>query len=1134
MPVIPTCPDCGQPLPEGTAEALCPVCALRSVADGDVGLEPKAGPGSQHPPLPGSFGDYELLEETARGGMGVVYRARQKSLNRIVALKMIVGGPLASAAAIQRFRAEAQTVAGLQHPNIVAIHEIGEHEGQPFFSMDHVEGQNLAGLLRDGPLPARRAAGYVKVIAEGVDYAHQRGVLHRDLKPSNVLIDSFDQPRITDFGLAKRLPEKSEIGNRKSEIELTLSGQVLGSPNFMAPEQAQGRQGEVGPASDVYSMGAMLYHLITGRPPFQAATLTEVLQQVVTTEPAAPRLLNPGVPRDLETICLKCLEKEPDRRYPTAQALAEELGRWLEHRPILARPLGPAGKVWRWCRRKPALASLGGSVIVLLLAVAIGSPLALYHINRARLDALEQTQRAEAEALLTRRHAYAADMNVVQRALEESDLGRARELLDRHRPEGKAENRKQKAEMDLRGWEWRYLWARCQSDERFTLCQYSNSVSALTFSPDGKWLAVRRGDEAIALWDAVEKRPTARLPAHGRRWCKALAFSPQGNLLAWSDEDANGMPMVSLRDLSTEKEVARLPHSADPVSLAFSPDAKALATLAYDGTVSVWDLESPQVVPRFFTAPGDVMPDRSSAAATLTATPAADVTGGGRNAEGPQAGTMPTRTAIFTDHYGCVLFSPDGRWLAVGEAQPQIRLVDRTTGRERIIPVPPPADGISALGFSPDSRLLAAGCGSGTNDIHVWDLAAGTPAVPFAGHSGWIVDLAFSPDGQTLASAGSDQTLRLWDVGQQVERGRFQGNTDEIWALAWSPNGQDLVTGARDGSVRYWDPAAESAAAYDVLPEPIRFWGPAFLPDSKSFLTANWSEGAVVRWDTANLQVLERLSFLGTNHTSLDLSKDGRWLVLGDAAGNVQVWDFPARQRVTNLVFPEARIFALWFSPRGNILFGGAYSSDDSLVGKLWAVADWHEIDQHGINVKNGVDVAFSPNERTLAIGYVDGTAAWWDLATGQRQAFFDCHYSSGVQLAFSPDGRLFGTAGWNGLMTVWDVVTQQATPIGRGYRNAMHDVTFSPDSRRLIATGTSPKDLVKLWDVETGRDVATLPGEPGWFCRIGFSPDTNTLFAASYEGTALLWRAPSFEEIEAKERAGEVQRFRGSEVQKP
>jgi len=1155
MPPARTCSECGQALPEGTSEVLCPVCALRSVADGVAEVEPEAQPaepggrksevggqrtedsgqssvvGSQGPvsgepragdlpPLvtghcslvtPRAFGDYELLEEIARGGMGVVYRARQKSLNRIVALKMIVGGPLASAAAIQRFRAEAQTVASLQHPNIVAIHEIGEHEGQPFFSMDYVKGQNLAGLLRDGPLLARRAAGYVKIIAEAVDYAHQRGILHRDLKPSNVLIDPFDQPRITDFGLAKRL-ENAEPGTRNAE--LTVTGQVLGSPNFMAPEQAQGRQREVGPASDMYSMGAMLYHLVTGRPPFQAATLTEVLQQVVTTEPAAPRLLNPGVPRDLETICLKCLEKEVQRRYPTAQDLAEDLGRFLQDQPIRARPVSAAGKARKWCRRQPVRAGLIGALVLVFVLGLTG--------------VLSQWRRAKAGELIARQNAYAADMKEVQRALEDSDLGRARELLNRHRPAGKSEIRNPKSEVDLRGWEWRYFWSRCQSDERFTLCQYSNAVSALAFSPDGTRLAVRREGGTVALWDAAARRLLSELPANaalGGRWCnKALAFSPRGNLLAWGSQDGSGKPVVSLRDVKAQKEIAAFSLSADPVSVAFSPDAKAMATLAYDETVRVWDVASQQVTTNFSSASVRTGVERFSPAAKVTATSVADATIGLPGLESKQTRTRFTTSSIYTDHYGCVLFSPDGRLLAVGEAKPRIRLLDRATGKETVIPVPPPADGITALAFSPDSKLLAAGCGAGDNDVYVRDLAADTE-VRLTGHSGWIVGLAFSPDGKTLASASADQTIRLWDVARKAERRRFQGNTNEVWAIAWSPDGKDLVTGGKDGSVRYWDAAAKPAAAYEVLPVPIWFWGLAFFPDSKTFLALTAPEGAVVRWDAVTMQEVEKLSFLGTNHISLALSRDARWLALGDAVGTIQAWDFPARQLVTNLVFPESRVIGLFFSSRDNLLAGGAYPRAGGTAGKLWVVAGWREISVQGIDQKRFFEGDISPNERTLAIGYVNGTAAWWDLATGKRQALFDCHSASAVHVAFSPDGRLFAAAGVEGgLVTVWDVATRRAKPIGRSYRNALHDLAFSPDGQRLIASGTTPKDVMKLWDVETGRDVATLAGEPGWYPRIGFSPDGNTLFAASLEGTVLLWQAPSLAEIEAKEKEKRAQ----------
>src|SRR3989442_12074213 len=308
--------------------------------------------------------------------MGIVYKARQVSLGRIVAVKMVLFGPLSSPEFVKRFRSEAAAAASLLHPNIVAIHEVGVHQGQQYFAMDYVEGHSLAKLLASGPLPARRAASCLKTIAEAIHYAHDRGILHRDLKPSNVLIDANDQPRVTDFGLARRL---------EGDSELTVTGQVLGSPNYMPPEQATGKRGKVSRRSDVYSLGAMLYHLLTGRPPFVGEALTDTLEQVLNADPVSPRLLNPSVPRDLETICLKCLEKEPDKRYATAQALADELGRFLNNEPVHARPVSRAEKIWRWGRRKPVVAGLVAAVIVLLLTVTIGSPIALFRINRERL-----------------------------------------------------------------------------------------------------------------------------------------------------------------------------------------------------------------------------------------------------------------------------------------------------------------------------------------------------------------------------------------------------------------------------------------------------------------------------------------------------------------------------------------------------------------------------------------------------------------------------------------------------------------------------------------------------------------------------------------------------------------------------
>ncbi len=361
------CPVCGNPRPPDAPAGLCPVCLLKT--DSTANPPSKGPPGEPISTLtigPEAFvrvryfGDYELLEEIARGGRGVVWKARQSSLNRTVAVKMILAGKLAGEAEVQRFRREAEAAANLQHPNIVAIHEVGEHEGQHYYSMDYVQGRDLAALVREsGPLPSARAAECLKTIAEAVHFAHHRGTLHRDLKPQNVLMDAAGVPHIADFGLAKFV---------ERDDSLTKTGATMGSPSYMPPEQAAGHFDQVGPHSDVYSLGAILYELLTGRPPFRAETAVATMRLVMESDPVPPRKLNPGVPPDLETICLKCLEKNPVRRYPSANALAEELGRFLKHEPIQAVPVSAIRKTESWVRRNAWTLMAAGLLMLMVLA----------------------------------------------------------------------------------------------------------------------------------------------------------------------------------------------------------------------------------------------------------------------------------------------------------------------------------------------------------------------------------------------------------------------------------------------------------------------------------------------------------------------------------------------------------------------------------------------------------------------------------------------------------------------------------------------------------------------------------------------------------------------------------------------
>src|SRR5437879_5221 len=378
------CRKCGAEIFADAPEGLCTACLFETgldllvhgpVAEGDLSAVASAkadDPGPDPVPSPNrnkksnrtktlaDFGDYELLEEIGRGGQGVVYRARQKSLNRTVALKVIGLGHWATEAHLKRFRREAEAAASLDHSGIVPIYEVGERDGSCYFSMKLVEGGQLDAVLKREPMPIRQAVTLIAKVARTVHYAHEHGILHRDIKPGNILLDQQDEPHLTDFGLARLIETESTV---------TRTMEVLGTPSYMAPEQAVGNNAAVGSATDVYGLGAVLYQLLTGQPPFAGGTTYETIKLLLDAEPRQPRLLNPKIDRDLSTICLKCLEKDSKRRYASALALAEDLERWLKHEPIQARHTGVFARGAKWVRRNPTSALLAASLVALIAAV---------------------------------------------------------------------------------------------------------------------------------------------------------------------------------------------------------------------------------------------------------------------------------------------------------------------------------------------------------------------------------------------------------------------------------------------------------------------------------------------------------------------------------------------------------------------------------------------------------------------------------------------------------------------------------------------------------------------------------------------------------------------------------------------
>jgi serine/threonine protein kinase/WD40 repeat protein len=1068
-------------------------------------FEAPTGASLKEPPSPGTkiryLGDYELLEEIARGGMGIVYKARQISLNRTVALKMILSGQLASPEDVQRFRTEAEAAANLDHPHIVPIYEVGEHEGQHYFSMKLIEGGSLSQEKeKHKPLGTKQqqrwAAQLVAMVARAVHHAHQRGILHRDLKPGNILLDAHCLPHVTDFGLAKKVEGGSEM---------THTGVIVGTPSYMAPEQARSNK-MLTTAVDVYSLGAILYELLIGQPPFKAATPLDTILEVLEKEPVKPRSIVPAIDQDLETIVLKCLEKDSSRRYGSSEALAEELERWVKGEPILARSVGRLERSWRWCRRNPVSAGLTASFLLALASGIITSSIfAVVASNRAdaesvaRQDESQQRQKAQKALKETEASLYANSTNLAYQYWNHNKLADEERILDQ-------------CPTDLRHWEWNYLH-RLNHCELFTWSGNSRYASSFSFNRDGTRMLVGFHEANLTetpgiakVWDTSTCRVLTEIQTP--EWIRCGAISPDGKTVVLCQNT-----LVTLFDATSGNKLYEFAKKKEPAperptpSVAFSSNGTLLAVQDAVRDVpnqrQVW--QQNEMIALAFNPNGKQLlyaTEKDSWIKPLIT--------------GHYVHLMDTSTWKKTFTLGEATnycFSEDGRLLAlqnrlkaIGDTQP-LHIIETETGRD--------------LATIPLQRLL------NQSEIRYFR-----------------EDLALAPDGTHLAVVDPEEgtTIQIWNVPKRQLLRSLKGHTDTVLCLRFTPDGQRLVSSSKDKTIKFWNPFAEQSFVLLPYKLPASIYKAVFSCDAKQLALVQapapigeifGSSGKVIVWDITTGRKVFDLGPASFPGFVLDItfSKDGNFVATRSDGGGVQVWHVKSGKLVSQF-YRQALSVAL--SPDG--LWTAASLQDGPSDVVPGTVMIWNNqtakehltLISHDESVKT---LAFSQDGKTLATAS-NRKIKLWETTTGLQirtvngpqaepvaPSFFS-NPSEYLKIDFSPDGTNL-IASNNEDVWLIDALTGTKKNVLRGYGQ----LAMTLDGQRFAGVyGRRIREL-KFWDTASGQELLTLPltmcqdefFDLGKFLfslpfrdvvALSFTPDGSRLYAVLRDGTILYWDA--------------------------